>query len=121
TPPELAPRPRGRSTPPPRTRLLPSGYARRAVPASAAGMTSSKRAAGRGRFLPAGGSGSYQLPHGSSAGTAMTANNRVRYAIDRWNRRMGAGLALGRTAPAHAPPGTFRLSPRHATPARAPP
>src|SRR5439155_21728680 len=33
----------------------------------------------------------------------MTANSKVRYAIDRWNRRMGAGLALGRTTPAHAP------------------
>jgi len=46
---------------------------------------------------------SYQLPHGSSEVTAMTANSKVRYAIDRWNRRMGAGLALGRTTPAHAP------------------
>src|SRR5215468_6228040 len=52
---------------------------------------------------PAGPDGSYQLPHGSSEVTAITAKSKVRYAIDRWNRRIGAGLALGWATPAHAP------------------
>ena len=50
-------------------------------------MTSAKRLAGR--------AGSYQVPHGSSEVTAITAKSKVRYAIDRWNRRIGAGLGLG--------------------------
>src|SRR5499426_318214 len=60
---------------------------------------------------PAGPDGSYQLPHGSSVVTAMTANSKVRYAIDRWNRRIGAGLAAGWATAAHAPSVTAGPSP----------
>src|SRR6266496_1527449 len=35
----------------------------------------------------------YQRPQGRRAVTATAANSRVRYAIDRWNRRIGAVLA----------------------------
>jgi hypothetical protein len=38
---------------------------------------------------PAGQSRSYQWPHGSRAVTATAANSSVRYAMDRWNRRIG--------------------------------
>src|ERR1700722_3667630 len=37
--------------------------------------------------------GGYQWPRGNSAVTATTANSKVRYAIDRWNSRIGAGEA----------------------------
>src|SRR6266516_850996 len=76
-------------------------------------MTPSRTAGERG--------GSYQLPHGSNEVTAMTANSKVRYAIDRWNRRMGAGLALGRTTPAHAPSVVAGLSAAAAVAAGGPP
>src|SRR5437764_7729866 len=41
-----------------------------------------------GGLLPA----AYQRPQGSRAVSATAANSSVRYAIDRWNRRIGAGL-----------------------------
>src|SRR5215469_5954681 len=66
---------------------------------------------------PAGPDGSYQLPHGSSVVTAMTANSKVRYTIDRWNRRIGAGLALGWATPPHAPSVTAGPWPSAARPA----
>src|SRR5215813_13381480 len=95
---------------PPRTRLPPPGYAKQGRPRVSRRDDISETGGGAGAVSTSGGNGFYQLPHGSSAVTAMTANNRVRYAIDKWNRRMGAGLALGCAAPAHAPSVTFRLS-----------
>src|SRR6266700_7718821 len=41
----------------------------------------------------------YQRPHGSRAVTATAANSSVRYAIDRWNRRIGAVLSRGDDPP----------------------
>ena len=75
-------------------------------------MTTAKRLVGR--------AGSYQLPHGSSEVTAITAKSKVRYAIDRWNKRIGAGLALGWATPAHAP-GVTLVSAGPAAAARSPP
>src|SRR5262252_10764774 len=75
-------------------------------------MTPAEPLVGRG--------GAYQLPHGSSEVTAITAKSKVRYAIDRWNRRIGAGLALGWATPAHASGVTFG-SARSAVAAGSPP
>src|ERR1700677_3452932 len=56
----------------------------------------------------------YQRPHGSTAVTATAANSKVRYAIDRWNKRIGAptGALVSASAPGPAVAGAVTAAAR---------